>query len=42
MRLAGLAEDDLYSAAIDTAKSRFAWLLVNLGTAMLASFVIVC
>ena len=40
MRLAGLAEDDLYSAAIDTAKSRFAWLLVNLGTAMLASFVI--
>lgn len=40
MYLAGVAEDDLYSATIDTTKSRFTWLLVNLGTAILASIVI--
>lgn len=40
LRLAGLSETSLYSAAIDTAKSRFTWLVVNLGTAVLASFVI--
>ena len=36
MRLGGVAEDDLYHAVIDTTKSRFTWLLVNLGTAILA------
>ncbi|MCW5698222.1 MAG: magnesium transporter [Rhodospirillales bacterium] len=40
MRLGGVAQDDLYSATIETARSRFTWLLVNLGTAVLASFVI--
>lgn len=40
MRLGGVQEDDLYSAAVDTTKSRFTWLLVNLGTAVLASWVI--
>ena len=40
MRLGGLAVDDLYSATVETARSRFWWLLVNLGTAILASLVI--
>ena len=40
MKLGGLSEVDLYSAAIDTAKSRFSWLVVNLMTAILASAVI--
>ncbi|MBT3360038.1 MAG: magnesium transporter [Rhodospirillales bacterium] len=40
MRMGGVSEDDLYDAAIDTTRSRFAWLLVNLGTAILASVVI--
>lgn len=40
MRLGGVAEDDLYAAAVDTTRSRFTWLLVNLGTAVLASMVI--
>jgi magnesium transporter len=40
MRLGGVREDDLYSAAMETARSRFGWLLVNLGTAILASLVI--
>lgn len=40
MKLAGVTETDLYDAAIDTAKSRFTWLLLNLGTAILASLVI--
>lgn len=40
LRLAGLSETHLYSAALDTAKSRFTWLVVNLGTAFLASLVI--
>ena len=40
MRLGGVAEDDLYAAAIDTTRSRFTWLLINLGTAILASLVI--
>lgn len=40
LRLAGLSETNLYSAAIDTAKSRFTWLVVNLLTAVLASMVI--
>ena len=40
MLLAGVGEDDLYDAAIDTTRSRFSWLLINLGTAILASVVI--
>ena len=40
MKLGGVGETDLYSAAIDTTKSRFPWLVVNLGTAILASLVI--
>lgn len=40
MKLGGVAEDDLYRAAVDTARSRFTWLGVNLFTAFLASAVI--
>lgn len=40
MRLGGVAEDDFYGAVMDTTKSRFRWLFVNLGTAFLASYVI--
>lgn len=40
MRMGGVREDDLYAAAADTAKARFMWLLVNLGTAVLASSII--
>ncbi len=40
LRLGGVKKDDLYSATMDTTRSRFAWLLVNLGTAILASIVI--
>ncbi len=41
MRLAGVGEeDDLYSAVIDTAKSRFTWLLIHLAAAILAAYVI--
>lgn len=40
MKLGGVKEDDLYRAAVDTARSRFTWLGINLGTAFLASFVI--
>jgi magnesium transporter len=40
LALAGVGEDDLYDAAIDTTKARFRWLLVNLFTAILASLVI--
>jgi len=40
MRLAGVREVDLYRAAIDTTRARFAWLLVNLVTAVVASGVI--
>jgi len=40
MRLAGVREDDYYSAVIATTRSRASWLLVNLGTAILASVVI--
>ncbi|HEY4136393.1 MAG TPA: magnesium transporter [Alphaproteobacteria bacterium] len=38
--LGGVSEGDLYEAAIDTAKSRFPWLAVNLATALLAANVI--
>lgn len=40
MRLGGVQEDDLYHAVLDTGKSRFMWLFVNLATAILASVVI--
>ena len=40
MKLAGVGEADLYSAMLDTTKHRFPWLVVNLGTAILASVVI--
>jgi magnesium transporter len=40
MRLAGVGNIDLYRATLDTTKTRFSWLLVNLGTAIVASLVI--
>ena len=40
MRMGGVREDDLYAAVADTAKARFTWLLINLGTAVLASWII--
>ena len=40
LKLAGVREDDFYDAVIDTIRSRFSWLLVNLMTAILASVVI--
>jgi len=40
MRMGGVAQDEFYSSALDAAKSRVLWLVVNLGTAILASLVI--
>ncbi len=40
MRLGGVSETDLHEPAWKTTRRRFAWLLVNLGTAILASMVI--
>ena len=40
MHLGGVSEDDFYRASFATARARFLWLLVNLGTAVLASLVI--
>jgi magnesium transporter len=40
MRMGGLSGDDLYRATMETAKSRFTWLLTNLLTAVLVSLVI--
>jgi magnesium transporter len=40
MRLAGVGEVDLYDSVLNTTRTRFTWLLVNLGTAILASIVI--
>jgi magnesium transporter len=41
MRLAGVGEeDDLYAAVVDTMKSRFTWLLIHLGAAIIAAYVI--
>lgn len=40
MRMGGVKEDDLYSAAVSTTRARFSWLSVNLLTAILASVVI--
>jgi magnesium transporter len=39
-RMAGVADEGIYGAVIDTTKARFRWLLVNLATAVLASIVI--
>ncbi len=40
MRMGGVFEGDLYQAAIDTTRTRFSWLVVNLLTAIMASLVI--
>lgn len=40
LRLAGLSESSIYVSTWETIKSRFTWLFVNLGTAILASLVI--
>lgn len=40
LRLGGVREDDFYEAVLDTTRARFSWLLVNLGTAIVASVVI--
>ncbi len=40
LKLGGVGQADIYDAIIDTTKSRFSWLLVNLLTAVIASIVI--
>lgn len=40
MRMGGVAQGEFYSSALDAAKSRVLWLVVNLATAILASLVI--
>jgi len=40
LKLGGVGQADIYEAVIDTTKSRFSWLLVNLLTAIIASIVI--
>ena len=40
LKLGGVGQADIYDAVIDTTKSRFSWLLVNLFTAVIASIVI--
>lgn len=40
MRLGGVGDEELSDNVLETAKSRFLWLLINLGTAVLASLVI--
>ena len=40
LKLGGVGQADIYDAVIDTTKSRFSWLLVNLLTAVVASIVI--
>ncbi len=40
LKLGGVGQTDIYNAIIDTTKSRFSWLLVNLLTAVIASIVI--
>ena len=39
-RLAGVGDEEVSDSIVDTVKSRFSWLFVNLGTAILASVVI--
>ncbi len=38
--MAGVHDEDISASVLETARARFAWLLVNLGTAVLASWVI--
>ena len=40
LRLGGVGDEELSDSVVDTTRSRFLWLLVNLGTAVLASFII--
>ena len=40
LKLGGVGQTDLYNAVIDTTKSRFSWLFLNLLTALVASIVI--
>jgi len=40
LAMAGVSEVDIHETVLRTAKARFTWLLVNLGTAILASYVI--
>ena len=40
MRLGGVSETDLHESLVTTTRRRFVWLLVNLGTAIIASVVI--
>ena len=40
LKLGGLLESDFYKTVVNTTKSRFPWLLINLATAILASFVV--
>ena len=40
LKLGGVGQADIYEAVINTTKSRFSWLLVNLLTAVIASIVI--
>lgn len=40
LKLSGVGESDIYSAIWATIRSRFGWLLINLGTAVAASLVI--
>ena len=40
LAMGGLHEDDFYSAVVDATRTRFSWLLANLGTAVVASIVI--
>ena len=40
MLMGGVTEDEFYGSALDATKSRIWWLVVNLGTAILASLVI--
>ena len=40
LRLAGVGDEELSDSVLDTARSRFVWLLINLGTAVIASVII--
>lgn len=40
LKLAGVAESDLYRAVFQSTRARFSWLFINLLTAILASYVI--
>ena len=40
LRLGGIAEPDIFASPLQTGMRRFPWLLINLGTAILASVVI--